>query len=288
MLPLGRGPAGYMTPSGPAQRHRRCPAPAKPLSSAPLCDGGCGMGGAIVAGNWKMHGTKQRALRFCQALGRADIRAEVEVVVFPPVAYLSLFAAATGGLAVELGAQDLHPLPEGPRTGDISGAMIAELGGRWALAGHSERRIHHGEDDALVAAKVGAALAAGLKPMLCVGETLEQRQANQAEAVVERQLRAVLDAVGVAWLSQGAIAYEPVWAIGTGVTAAPGQAEAMHGMIREWAASQGAQAVRVLYGGSVNQENAAELFSQPNIDGGLVGGASLDAESFLAIVAAAG
>lgn len=246
------------------------------------------MGGAIVAGNWKMHGSRQRALRFCQALGRADLGAEVEVLIFPPVAYLGLFAAATGGLAVQLGVQDVHPLAEGPCTGDVSGAMVADLGGGWALAGHSERRVQHGEDDALVAAKVGAALAAGLKPMLCVGETLQQRQAGRAEAVVAEQLGAVLDAVGAQWLAEGAIAYEPVWAIGTGVTAAPEQAEAMHAMIRAFAAGRGAEIVRVLYGGSVNRENAAELFSQPNIDGGLVGGASLDAESFLAIVAAAG
>ena len=243
---------------------------------------------AIVAGNWKMHGSKEQVRRFCRALGRAAIGAQVQVVLFPPVAYLGLFAAAVEGAAVEVGAQDLHQLPEGPCTGNVSGPMIADLGGRWVLVGHSERRIHHGEDDGLVAAKVGAAQAAGLRTVLCVGETLEQRRDGQAEAVVARQLRAVLDALPASGLAKAAVAYEPVWAIGTGVTATPQQAQAMHAMIHDLLAGQGATAVPVLYGGSVNRENAADLFNQPNIDGGLVGGASLDAESFLAIVAAAG
>lgn len=246
----------------------------------------------IVAGNWKMHGSKEQALRFCRALRATPLAAEVELVVLPPVAYLGLCVADGGGERVQFGAQDLHPLPQGPHTGDISAGMIADLGGRWVLAGHSERRIHHGEDDALVAAKVQAALAAGLKPIVCVGETLAQRKANIAEEVVAGQLQAVVQAVGLEGLAQGAVAYEPVWAIGTGVAASPEQAEAMHGMIRQtltaWGRELAEKQVRVLYGGSVTAHNAAELFSQPNLDGGLVGGASLEAEGFLAIAAAAG
>lgn len=247
---------------------------------------------SIVAGNWKMHGSKERALRFCQALSAASLAAEVELIVFPPVAYLGLLAANLSRKGVEFGAQDLHPSAEGPHTGDISGEMIADLGGCWVLVGHSERRSEHREDDALVAAKVRAALAAGLKPIVCVGETLAQRRADVAKAVVAEQLQAVLDAVGPEGLVCGAVAYEPVWAIGTGVAATPEQAEAMHGVIRQTLAAQDAalaeERLRVLYGGSVTANNAAELFNQPNVDGGLVGGASLEAESFLAIAAAAG
>ena len=246
---------------------------------------------AIVAGNWKMHGSKERALRFCQALSAASL-AEVDLIVFPPVAYLGLFAANLSAKGVECGAQDLHPAPRGPHTGDISGEMIADLGGCWVLVGHSERRREHGEDDALVAAKVRAALAAGLKPLVCVGETLAQRRADAANVVVADQLRAVLDAVGPEGLVQGAVAYEPVWAIGTGAAATPKQAEAMHSLIRQtlaaWDAALAEERLRVLYGGSVTANNAAELFNQPNVDGGLVGGASLEAESFLAIAAAVG
>ena len=247
---------------------------------------------SIVAGNWKMHGSKERVLRFCEALSAAPLAAEVELVVFPPVAYLSLFAANVSQKGVQFGAQDLHPSPEGAHTGDVSGEMIADLGGRWVLAGHSERRREHREDDALVAAKVRAALAVGLKPIVCVGETLAQRRADAANAVVADQLRAVLDAVGPEGLVRGAVAYEPVWAIGTGAAAAPEQAEAMHGVIRQTLAGRDAalaeEQLRVLYGGSVTADNAADLFGQPNVDGGLVGGASLEAESFLAIAAAAG
>ena len=246
---------------------------------------------SIVAGNWKMHGSREAVAGFCQALREARLGAALEVLVFPPVAYLGLFADGVRDAGVAVGAQDLHPAAQGAHTGEVSGAMIAELGGRWALTGHSERRSEHGESDALVAAKFGAALSAGLKPILCVGETLAQRQAGEAEAVVAKQVQAVIEAVGVDGLAQGAVAYEPVWAIGTGETAAPEQAAAMHGLIRETIAASDAacaRSIRVMYGGSVNPHNAAELFSEPDIDGGLIGGASLQAESFLAIVAAAG
>ncbi len=243
----------------------------------------------IIAGNWKMHGSKEQVLRFCRALGSAALHSGTDLLLFPPVAYLDLFVAKAGGTGVEFGAQDMHPRPKGPCTGDISGAMIVDLGGRWMLAGHSERRQQHGEDDGVVASKVDAALKASLKPVLCLGETLAEREAGEAEAVVVRQLQAVAEVVGAEGLAAGAIAYEPVWAIGTGVTATPEQADAMHLVIREALAVMGsaAHSIRVLYGGSINADNALSLFQQPNIDGGLVGGASLDAESFLAIAAAA-
>ena len=245
---------------------------------------------SIVAGNWKMHGSRTTVSDFCRALRGARLGAELDVLVFPPVAYLGQFAEGIQGAGVAVGAQDLHPAPQGAHTGGVSGAMIADLGGRWALTGHSERRSEHDESDALVAAKFGAALGAGLKPILCVGETLAQRRAGEAEEVVARQVQAVLEAFGVESFTQGAVAYEPVWAIGTGETAAPEEAAAMHRVVRRTiAAVDGALAdsTRVIYGGSVNPHNAAALFSEPDIDGGLIGGASLQPESFLAIVAAA-
>ena len=245
---------------------------------------------SIVAGNWKMHGSLEAVAGFCQALRGARLGAELDVLVFPPAAYLGQFADGVRDAGVAVGAQDLHPAAQGAHTGGVSGAMIADLGGRWALTGHSERRSEHGESDALVAAKFGAALGAGLKPILCVGETLAERRAGEAEAVVAKQVQAVIEAVGVDGVAQGAVAYEPIWAIGTGETATPDEAAAMHRLVRETiAAANGALAgsVRVIYGGSVNAHNAAALFSEPDIDGGLIGGASLQAESFLAIVAAA-
>ena len=245
---------------------------------------------SIVAGNWKMHGSREAVADFCNALRGARFDADLDVLVFPPVAYLGEFVAGVGDAGVAVGAQDLHPAAQGAHTGEVSAAMIADLGGRWVLTGHSERRSEQGESDALVAAKFGAALGAGLRPILCVGETLAQRQAGEAEAVVAGQVQAVIKAVGVDGVAQGAVAYEPVWAIGTGETAAPHEAAAMHGLIRETIAAADAAlagSIRVMYGGSVNPHNAAALFSEPDIDGGLIGGASLQAESFLAIVAAA-
>ena len=244
----------------------------------------------IVAGNWKMHGATEMVQRFCEALKSPSPDREVELLLFPPIPYLGLFVAGAAESGIAFGAQDIHPLPGGACTGDVSGSMVADLGGAWALVGHSERRRDHGEDDALVVHKFAAALEAGLKPILCVGETLAERERGRAETVVRRQLEAVVDALGVDALDQGALAYEPVWAIGTGVTASPQQAEAMHGMVREAVAAVSApvaEGLRLLYGGSVKAENAACLFSQPNVDGGLVGGASLNAREFLAIAAAA-
>lgn len=248
----------------------------------------------IVAGNWKMYGSTPRVEQFAAALNAADVAADVQLLVFPPVAYLHGFATGLGVSDIELGAQDLHVDQEGAFTGEVSGTMIAELGGRWALTGHSERRRYQSESDALVASKFLAALDAGLTPILCVGETLAERDAGRAAAVVTRQLDAVLESAGIERLGLGVVAYEPVWAIGTGKTATPEQAQEMHRIIRDRvrAASDEksgeiAASLRILYGGSVKPDNAAELFRQDDIDGALVGGASLEADSFLRIAAAA-
>ncbi len=238
-----------------------------------------------------MYGSMERVERFCSALNRAPSGDDVEVLLFPPVGYLQGFVAGLGSARVELGAQDLHVEPEGAYTGETSGRMIRDLGGRWVLVGHSERRAGRGESDELVARKYAAALHAGLAPIVCVGESLDDREAGFAQEVVRRQLDAVVAAVGAEGLGRGAVAYEPVWAIGTGRTATPEQAENMHGFIREAiddVDETTGRTVRILYGGSVKADNAAELFAQPNIDGGLIGGASLEPDSFLGIVAAAG
>ena len=237
-----------------------------------------------------MYGSRERAARFCAALNEAAPAGDVEVLLFPPVGYLQGFVAGLGSTLVGLGAQDLHVAAEGAYTGEISGRMIRDLGGQWVLVGHSERRTGRGESDELVAQKYIAALDAGLTPIVCVGESLDEREAGRAGEVVRRQVGAVLDAAGAAGLSCGAVAYEPVWAIGTGRTATPEQAENMHGFIRETIAREDAvtaRSLRILYGGSVKPGNAAELFAQPNIDGGLIGGASLEPGGFLSIAAAA-
>ena len=248
----------------------------------------------IVAGNWKMYGSAHRVEQFVAALNAADVAADVQLLVFPPVAYLHGFATRLDVSDIELGAQDLHVDQEGAFTGEVSGTMIADLGGRWALTGHSERRQYQGESDALVASKFLAALDAGLTPILCVGETLAERDAGDAAEVVTRQLDAVLESAGIERLGVGVVAYEPVWAIGTGRTATPDQAQEMHRVIRDRvrAASDEksreiAASLRIVYGGSVKPDNAAELFRQDDIDGALVGGASLEADSFLRIAAAA-
>lgn len=236
-----------------------------------------------------MFGSGELVARFCRVLSETQFAGDVDVLLFPPLGYLREFAVGLGSTPVQLGAQDLHGQPEGAYTGETSGGMIRDLGGRWVLVGHSERRLYQAETDELVAEKFAAGLAAGLAPIICVGESLEEREAGAQEEVVDRQLKAVLDAVGTTGLGRGAVAYEPVWAIGTGQTATAEQAEDMHGFIREGIGRLDktvGQSVRILYGGSVKPENAAQLFAQPNIDGGLVGGASLAPESFLSIVSA--
>ncbi|MGH7057968.1 MAG: triose-phosphate isomerase [Acetobacteraceae bacterium] len=246
----------------------------------------------LIAANWKMHGRLDMLNRYLAGLGDDGPGGDVEVVLCPPTSYLAPLAAGLAALdAIALGAQDCSPEKEdGAFTGDVSAAMLADLGCRWVIVGHSERRERHGESDAVVAAKFAAAQAAGLAPVLCVGESRSQRDAGEAEAVVSAQVEAVVKDRGVATFARAAIAYEPVWAIGTGCAATPEVAESMHALVRETVAGHDravAGALRILYGGSAKPENAAAFFAEPDIDGALIGGASLDPESLLAIVAAA-
>lgn len=240
---------------------------------------------ALVAGNWKMHGSAAQVSEVLTAL-RDSLGSGIDgldVVVCPPAPYLDRAQAVLRDSAVQLGAQNVWYESSGAFTGEISPAMLTDFCVRYVLAGHSERRHWFGEDDALVARKFMAIRGAGCVPVLCVGEKLEEREAGDEENVVDRQLQAVLDAGGVAALEQAVIAYEPVWAIGTGRTATPEQAQAMHAYIRAQVAKLDetvASGLRIVYGGSVKPDNAAELFACPDIDGGLIGGASLDAASF--------
>ena len=231
----------------------------------------------LVAGNWKMHGSLALIDRFAAALRPAPA---VQTLVLPPAAYLG--ALGERALDIDLGVQNIHAAATGAHTGELAAEMAAELGATHALVGHSERRRDCLETNAVVAAKFHAARRAGLAPMLCVGETLDERRAGEENDVVRAQLDAVF--AGAAPALDDVIAYEPVWAIGTGETAAPGQAQAMHSFIRE---ALGGAPVRIVYGGSVNADNAAALFAEPDIDGALVGGASLDPTQFNAIIAAA-
>lgn len=241
----------------------------------------------IVAGNWKMHGSRTFVAGYAAALrDRVGSAAGVDVVLFPPSILLDALSRALAELPVQVGVQTVHAEAQGAFTGETAAEMAVDAGASWTLAGHSERRQYQGETDAMVADRVAAALRAGLRPMLCVGESLDERRAGQAEAVVLRQLEAVLDRVGDG-LGVGAVAYEPVWAIGTGETASPEQAQAMHAVIREALTGRGLEQVPLLYGGSVKPDNAGALFRQPDVDGGLVGGASLDAQAFAEIIAAA-
>ncbi|MEM7220883.1 MAG: triose-phosphate isomerase [Pseudomonadota bacterium] len=247
----------------------------------------------VVAGNWKMHGDRAFVADFAARL-RAELRdrpVSTELMIFPPAGFLSHASDAFAGLA-GVGAQNLHAAASGAFTGELSVAMACDLGATLALVGHSERRSLFHETDADCAAKVGAASTAGLQPVLCVGETLDERRGGQARERVLAQLDAVLSVEGTAWLeSGGLIAYEPVWAIGTGETATPEQAQEMHAVIRQRLAEamgEGAAGVRLLYGGSVGPDTAAALFAQPDVDGGLVGGASLSVEKFVAIARAVG
>jgi triosephosphate isomerase len=240
----------------------------------------------LVAGNWKMHGTLAENDQLLTAVlaGMADVRAEVAGCV--PYPYLSQVQARLAGSAVAWGAQNMSQHAKGAYTGEVAAAMLNDFGCRYVIVGHSERRAIYGESDEVVADKFAAAQAAGLIPILCVGETLSEREECATEAVVARQLDAVLNKCGVAALAKAVVAYEPVWAIGTGVTATPDQAQAVHAFIRGRirALDAGvADGLVIQYGGSVKGANAAELFAQPDIDGGLIGGASLVASEFLAI-----
>lgn len=242
----------------------------------------------LIAGNWKMNGSlaSNEVLLKALIVGLGDVTCDVAVAV--PAPYLAQVQALTAGTAVAVAAQDVSRYESGAYTGEVSVAMLKDFGVRYALVGHSERRQYHGETDVAVAEKAQRALAAGVTPIVCVGETLEEREAGQTEAVVKRQLAAVIHLNGHC-ISEIVVAYEPVWAIGTGRTASPEQAQAVHAVLRAQlaAASEHADRIRLLYGGSMNAGNAAQLLAQPDIDGGLVGGASLKAADFLQIIAAA-
>lgn len=244
----------------------------------------------FVAGNWKMHGNLEQAGTLAGAIaGKAP--AGVDIAICPPYVYLPLVQQTLQGSAVALGAQNLSLWADaGAYTGEISGRMLDEFGCRYVIVGHSERRGLMGETDDAVAEKVERALAANLTPILCVGETLAQREDGETESVVLAQLGAVMERCGVQGLARSVVAYEPVWAIGTGRTATPEQAQQVHAVLRGAVAQKDAKiadSLRILYGGSVKPENAAELFAQNDIDGGLIGGAALDATAFLAICQAA-
>lgn len=243
----------------------------------------------LVAGNWKMNGstTTNPGLLADIVSGAAQLTAATELAVCPPAVYLESTAHALADSGVALGAQNLcEQETPGAFTGEIHGTMLKELGCQYVIVGHSERRTLYGEDDACVAHKFATAQTLGLTPILCVGESLEQRDGGQAETVLARQLGAIMQHSGVSAFSNAVLAYEPIWAIGTGRTATPEQAQAVHAFLRGRLAALDAKIaglVRILYGGSVKPANAAALFSCPDIDGGLIGGASLKAADFLAI-----
>ncbi|MBW8459581.1 MAG: triose-phosphate isomerase [Thiobacillus sp.] len=242
----------------------------------------------LVAGNWKMHGSLAENAALLSALKPA--LAGIEAVVCVPFPYLAQAQAELTGSSIAWGAQNVSEQAKGALTGEVSVSMLLDFGCTYVIVGHSERRSLYGESDALVARKYMAAQAAGLTPILCVGESLAERESGVTEAVVSRQLDAVIDAAGVASLAKAVIAYEPVWAIGTGKTASPEQAQAVHAFIRSKVSALDASVADQLviqYGGSVKAANAAELMAQPDIDGGLIGGASLVADEFVAICRAA-
>ena len=242
----------------------------------------------LVAGNWKMHGNhRANAELLAGIIGVRPFGCDVAVCV--PYPYLSETAVALAGSDLRWGAQDCSAHEQGAYTGEVSAAMLAEFGCRYVIVGHSERRQFHAETDQLVADKAKAALACGITPIVCVGETLAQREAGQTEAVVKRQLSAVIHALGHC-AGEMVVAYEPVWAIGTGRVATPEQAQSVHALLRAQLSAATAHAgdMKILYGGSMKPDNAVSLLSQPDIDGGLIGGASLKAADFAAICRAAG
>jgi len=246
----------------------------------------------IIAGNWKMNGSKESITALLDGIkaGMADVKS-AEVAVCVPYIYIPIVEASLSGSAIAWGGQNLSTEAGGAFTGEISAAMLLDFTCKYVAVGHSERRTLYGETDELVAKKFGVAQAAGLIPIFCIGETLEEREKGITEEVCARQIQAVIDMHGVAALGNCVIAYEPVWAIGTGKTATPQQAQDVHAFIRGMIAEQDkaiADGVRIQYGGSMNAGNAAELLSMADIDGGLIGGASLKAEDFLTICKAAG
>ncbi|MDR7272027.1 triosephosphate isomerase [Pelomonas saccharophila] len=241
----------------------------------------------LVVGNWKMHGSRAANAQLLAGLKEAGPW-NADVAVCVPFLYIAETALALTGTAIAYGSQDVSSHEQGAYTGEVSSAMLHDVGCRYAIVGHSERRAYHAESDQLVADKAKAALAHGVTPIVCVGETRAEREAGQTEAVVKRQLAAVIHTLGHC-TGEMVVAYEPVWAIGTGLTATPAEAQAVHAVLRAQlhAATDKSDAMRILYGGSVKADNAAELFGQPDIDGGLIGGASLKVADFAAICRAA-
>ena len=246
----------------------------------------------IVAGNWKMHGSRGENARLIEEIvGGYPATTAADCVVCPPFVYLQDVGRMLRDTPIALGAQDTCADASGAFTGEVSAGMLKDVGCKYVLVGHSERRLIYRESEQLVARKFAAALAKSLVPVLCVGEQLADREASRTEEVVGRQLDVVLELCGPEALGQGVVAYEPVWAIGTGRNATPQQAQEVHAFIRARIAARDARIAgdtRILYGGSVKAGNAAELFAMPDVDGGLIGGASLKADEFLAILAAAG
>ena len=242
----------------------------------------------LIAGNWKMNGTAASNAALLEALLSQSAGGNCLVAVCVPAVYMAQVQAIVEGTGIALGSQDVSAQESGAYTGEISATMLKDFATRYAIVGHSERRQFHGETDATVAAKATRALAAGITPIVCVGETLAEREAGRTEEVVKRQLAAVIHANGHC-ISEIVVAYEPVWAIGTGKTATPEMAQQVHAVLRAQlqAASEHADRVQILYGGSMNAANAQQLLAQPDVDGGLVGGAALKAADFLAIIAAA-
>ncbi|MBS3785186.1 MAG: triose-phosphate isomerase [Gammaproteobacteria bacterium] len=238
----------------------------------------------LIAGNWKMNGLADAATVLAgQVVDAVSAVDGVDIVVCPPACHLERVATAIAGSNVALGAQNCAEVPLGARTGEVATEMLADLGARYVIVGHSERRQFYAETDELIAQRFQYALGAGLRPILCVGETLEARESGQTEAVIAAQVDAVKTVLGESGFGDGIIAYEPVWAIGTGRTASADQAQAVHAFIRERVSAD----LRILYGGSMNAENAESLLDMPDVDGGLIGGASLKADAFAAICAAA-
>jgi triosephosphate isomerase len=245
----------------------------------------------LVAGNWKMNGSLEGIQELLSGIkaGLGEVK-NADVVVCPPYVYIPTVQQQLAGTAVAWGGQDLSTESAGAFTGEISAAMLKDFSCAYVIVGHSERRSYHAESDELVAKKFAVARAAGMVPILCVGETLEERENGTTEQVVARQLDAVIELVGVDALADGVVAYEPVWAIGTGKTASPEQAQDVHAFIRSRVAAKSAdvaEGLRILYGGSMKPDNAKELMGKPDIDGGLIGGAALKAADFLGICTAA-
>ncbi|MBK1647679.1 triose-phosphate isomerase [Rhabdochromatium marinum] len=245
----------------------------------------------LVAGNWKMNGSKADAADLLNSIkaGAANIH-KAEIAVCPPFPYLYKMEELLAGTGIRWGSQDVSRETNGAFTGQVSAVMLKDFGCTYAIIGHSERRMFNAETDAIVAKKYEQALASDLTPILCVGESLEEREHGRTEEVVARHLDAVLEGLGAEAIGRGVIAYEPVWAIGTGVTATPEQAQEVHAFLRQRIRAKSqpqADAVRILYGGSMKPVNAMELIGQADIDGGLIGGAALKASDFLAICAAA-